>query len=108
MTVTEKANTKTNNTSYTPLRFYSTSKPQFSANKKRSEKKSDFRTILKTAFRTVTSLAIPMTLALILSLFATFVFHANEDATYFYNAWYLFCKLFFPSTPLMMWFITKK
>ncbi|MFA6937789.1 MAG: hypothetical protein WCQ67_06125 [Treponema sp.] len=108
MTVTEKANAKTNSTSYTPLKFYSSSKPQLPTNKKHSVEKPDFRTILKTAFRTVTSLAIPMTLALFLSLFATFVFHANQDATYFYNAWYLFCKLFFPSTPLMMWFITKK
>lgn len=68
------------------------------------EKRSAFNTFL----RTITSLSIPMTLALILSLFATFVLRANDGASYFYNAWYLFCKLFFPCTPFMMWFILKK
>lgn len=72
----------------------------------KQEKKTSRKTIT-TVLRTILSLTIPMTLALFSSLAATFIFHANNDASYFYNAWYLFCKLCFPCVPLMMLYIMK-
>src|SRR5574344_1210718 len=63
---------------------------------------------LDTILRTIASISIPTALAFIISLFATFVMHANDGASYFYNTWFLFCKLLFPCLPLMMLFIMKK
>lgn len=72
-----------------------------------AQKKENRKNALITTIRTIASLLIPLTAALCISLFATFVFHANGGANYFYNTWFLFCKLFFPCTPLMMYFIMK-
>lgn len=64
--------------------------------------------IIETLLRTVGSLCIPLSLSLVISIFATFALHANDGAHYFYNVWFFFCKLFFPSVPFMMWFIVRK
>ena len=109
MTVTNYSNSSTTNlTVRQACRSEHLLSTKSSSLKRNSTDRTDLRTIFRVAFRTVTSLVIPMTFALFLSLFATFLFHANQNASYFHNAWFLFCKLFFPSTPVMMWFITKK
>ena len=79
------------------------------ANARQQTKRSEENHIsADTILRTIASVSIPAALAFILSLFTTFVMHANGGASYFYNAWFLFCKLFFPCLPLMMLFIMKK
>lgn len=74
---------------------------------KAEQKKENNRRALVTMVRTFASLLIPLTAALFVSLVATFVVHANGGAGYFYNVWFLFCKMFFPCTPFMMYFIMK-
>jgi len=73
-----------------------------------SSKVSDNHMSFYIFLRTIASLIIPTTIALLLSLVATFIMQANNGASYFYNAWFLFCKVFFPCLPLMMLFILKK
>lgn len=74
---------------------------------KNEQKKENNRKAIKTMVKTVISLFIPLTAALFVSLVTTFALHANDGASYFYNVWFMFCKLFFPCTPFMMHFIMK-
>lgn len=75
--------------------------------RKAEQKKENSRKAIITMIRTVISLFIPLTAALFVSLVTTFALHSNGDANYFYNVWFMFCKLFFPCTPFMMYFIMK-
>ena len=74
---------------------------------KAEQKKENSRRAIVTMLRTLISLFIPLTAALFVSLVATFALHANDGAGYFSNVWFMFCKLFFPCTPFMMYFIMK-
>lgn len=74
---------------------------------KAEQKKENSRRTIVTMVRTIMSLFIPLTAALFVSLITTFALHANDGAGYFYNVWFMFCKLFFPCTPFMMYFIMK-
>ena len=70
----------------------------------RREEKRNWQRLLR---RTVSSLFIPLAISALVSIFATFVFRMNGGTNYFRNVLEIFCKILFPSLPLMMMWITK-
>ena len=77
------------------------------SDEKKEQKNEKLKVIVPLIYRTLNSLVIPFSVAVIFALIGTFILKSN-DAGFFFNLVNYFCKSFFPCLPLMMIYIGKK